>query len=50
MEDICNNADDFDDDEDDCDWEPILEQMTIRKWVCTNCTMVNLDGMDFCEV
>lgn len=50
LEDICNTPGDLDDDdEDDSDWEPILERFAIRKWFCTNCTMVNLDGMIFCE-
>lgn len=50
LEDICKNQDDLDDeDEDDIDWEPLLDHLAIRKWFCTNCTMVNFDGMDFCE-
>ncbi|XP_057517434.1 histone deacetylase 15 isoform X2 [Amaranthus tricolor] len=50
LEDICNNPNDLeDDDDDDSDWEPLLEHLAIRKWFCTNCTMVNLDGMLFCE-
>ncbi|KAL2935753.1 Histone deacetylase 15 [Bienertia sinuspersici] len=50
FEDICNNPNDLDDDEDDSDWEPVLENLPIRKWFCTNCTMVNIDGMSFCEM
>lgn len=49
LEDIYNLPDELDDDEDDSDWEPLLEPLAVRKWFCTNCTMVNFDGFDFCE-
>lgn len=49
MEDIYNNPDELEDDEDDSDWEPFLEPLAVRKWFCTNCTMVNFDGFVFCE-
>lgn len=49
LEDIYNNPNDLEDDEDDSDWEPLLEPVVVRKWFCTNCTMVNVDGFVFCE-
>jgi len=50
LEDIYNLPDELDDDEDDSDWEPLLEPLAVRKWFCTNCTMVNFEGFDVCEV
>ncbi len=47
------NQDGFDgedDDDDDSDWEPVQRHMEIFKWFCTNCTMVNLDDVPYCDV
>ncbi|KAH9609548.1 hypothetical protein KSS87_001349 [Heliosperma pusillum] len=49
LKDLCNNPDDLEDEEDDSDWEPLLERLSIKKWFCTNCTLFNIDGVDFCE-
>ncbi|KAK1562315.1 hypothetical protein Q3G72_009946 [Acer saccharum] len=46
------NKESFDDeDEDDSDWEPMQKHVEIKKWFCTNCTMVNLDDVDivYCD-
>ncbi|KAK3189930.1 hypothetical protein Dsin_029491 [Dipteronia sinensis] len=46
------NQESFDDeDEDDSDWEPMQKHVEIKKWFCTNCTMVNLDDVDivYCD-
>lgn len=40
--------DDMDDEDEDSDWEP--SQDTIKKWFCTNCTMVNLDDVLHCDI
>ncbi|KAJ7978839.1 Histone deacetylase [Quillaja saponaria] len=40
---------DDDDDDDDSDWEPIEKCVKIMKWFCTNCTMVNVDGVIHCK-
>ncbi|GAB2286668.1 hypothetical protein Dimus_021064, partial [Dionaea muscipula] len=49
MQDICNNPDELDDDEDDIEWEPMPEKLRVMKWFCTNCTMVNFDGVTHCH-
>ncbi|XP_074317228.1 histone deacetylase 15 isoform X2 [Silene latifolia] len=49
LKDLCHNPDDFEDDEDDSDWEPLLDRLSIKHWSCTNCTLFNIDGVDSCE-
>ncbi|XP_054821855.1 histone deacetylase 15 isoform X2 [Prosopis cineraria] len=44
------NQDMFDDDDDDSDWEPLQKSLEVIKWFCTNCTMVNLDDIDHCDI
>lgn len=46
------NQDMFDqEDDDDSDWEPMLHKCEeVTKWFCKNCTMVNVDIVDCCEV
>ena len=46
------NQDLFDDEDDeDSDWEPIIEKsLEVVKWFCTNCTMVNLEDINLCDV
>ncbi|XP_027329576.1 histone deacetylase 15 isoform X1 [Abrus precatorius] len=43
---------DDDDDDDDSDWEPfqIPKCVEVVKWFCKNCTMVNVDEVDCCEI
>ena len=50
FQDMYNNEDLLDDDDDDSDWEPTQEHVEIKKWFCTNCTMVNLDDVIHCDV
>ncbi|GAB4860959.1 hypothetical protein Ancab_036119 [Ancistrocladus abbreviatus] len=50
FQDIYNNPDDLDDDEDDSDWEPLQEHVAVTKWFCKNCTMVNFDTIDCCDI
>ena len=50
FQDMYNNQDLFDDEDDDSDWEPAQEHVEIKKWFCTNCTMVNLDDIIHCDV
>lgn len=49
LQDMYNKEGDFDD-EDDSDWDPLEQQITIVKWNCVNCTMVNLDDAIYCHV
>ncbi|KAL9243347.1 hypothetical protein vseg_017245 [Gypsophila vaccaria] len=49
MKDLCNNPEELEDDADDSDWEPLLDRLAVKRWFCTNCTMFNIDGIDFCE-
>ncbi|KAL9256642.1 Histone deacetylase 15-like protein [Drosera capensis] len=51
MQDIFGDANELDDDEDedDMEWDPLREQVTISKWFCTNCTMVNFEGAVHCH-
>lgn len=53
LQDMYNKEGDFDD-EDDSDWDPLetpLEKhITIVKWFCVNCTMVNFDDAIYCHV
>ncbi|KAL8150603.1 hypothetical protein V2J09_020411, partial [Rumex salicifolius] len=37
---LYGNPNDLDEDEDDSDWEPRQEFVTVAKWFCTNCTMM----------
>lgn len=39
-----------DEDEDDSDWEPLEKHVEVMKWFCTNCTMLNFDDIDHCDV
>lgn len=39
-----------DEDEDDSDWEPLQKHVEVMKWFCTNCTMLNFDDIDHCDV
>ncbi|KAL2462854.1 Histone deacetylase 15 [Forsythia ovata] len=54
LEDMYNTQYDFndEDDDDDSDWEPFENHhvVEIAKWFCVNCTMVNLDDVDYCNV
>ncbi|GAA0142120.1 histone modifying enzyme [Lithospermum erythrorhizon] len=50
LEEMYNNQYDFDEDEEDCDWQPIEKHVEIVKWFCVNCTMANLDGLVHCDV
>ncbi|KAK7819599.1 putative rna-binding protein arp1 [Quercus suber] len=50
FQDMYNNQDLFDDEDDDSDWEPAQEHVEIKKWFCTNCTMVNLDDTIHCDI
>ncbi|KAJ4821933.1 Histone deacetylase 15 [Turnera subulata] len=50
FQDMYENQDLFDDEEDDSDWEPVQKHVEILKWFCTNCTMVNLDDVVYCEI
>ncbi|XP_050259424.1 histone deacetylase 15 [Quercus robur] len=50
FQDMYNNQDLFDDEDDDSDWEPAQERVEIKKWFCTNCTMVNLDDTIHCDI
>ncbi|KAL9269987.1 Histone deacetylase 15-like protein [Drosera capensis] len=50
MQDIFGDANELDDDEeDDMEWDPLREQVTISKWFCTNCTIVNFEGAVHCH-
>lgn len=51
MQDIFGDANDLEDDdeEDDMEWDPLREQVTISKWFCTNCTIVNFEGSVHCH-
>ncbi|KAI3767027.1 hypothetical protein L2E82_17108 [Cichorium intybus] len=49
LQDMYNKEGDFDD-EDDSDWEPLEKHLTIVKWFCVNCTMVNADGAMYCHM
>ncbi|GAB2276543.1 hypothetical protein Dimus_011263 [Dionaea muscipula] len=49
MQDIYSNRDELDD-YDDTEWEPSQEQLSVKKWFCDNCTMVNFDGVIHCDV
>lgn len=49
LQDMYNKEGDFDD-KDDSDWEPLEKHLTIVKWFCVNCTMVNVDGAFYCHV
>ncbi|KAL7606637.1 histone deacetylase 15 [Lactuca sativa] len=49
LQDMYNKEGDFDD-EDDSDWEPLEKHLTIVKWFCVNCTMVNVDGAFYCHM
>ena len=41
----------FDDDDDsDSDWEPLEKHVEVKRWFCTNCTMLNFDDIVHCEV
>lgn len=53
LEDMYNKQGDFDDeDDDDDDWEPqpLQKPVTVIKWFCVNCTMVNLDDVVHCDI
>ncbi|XP_047327812.1 histone deacetylase 15 isoform X2 [Impatiens glandulifera] len=51
LEDIYNNQTGLDvDDDDDLDWVPTQKNLDVFKWTCVNCTMVNLDDADCCEI
>ncbi|GKE08297.1 histone deacetylase 15, partial [Tanacetum coccineum] len=53
LQDIYNKDGDFDS-EDDSDWEPLERQLenhiTIVKWFCINCTMVNFGDTIYCHI
>ena len=53
LQDIYNKEGDFDS-EDDSDWDPLEKQLgdhiTIVKWFCINCTMVNFGDTIYCHV
>lgn len=42
----------MEDEEDDSDWEPLPSSRAVEtsKWICTNCTMANLDYAVHCGV
>ncbi|KAL4584198.1 hypothetical protein LXL04_008790 [Taraxacum kok-saghyz] len=49
LQDMYNKEGDFDS-EDDSDWDPLEKPLTIAKWFCVNCTMVNVDGAFYCHI
>ncbi|XP_057951998.1 histone deacetylase 15 isoform X2 [Malania oleifera] len=51
-QDMCNNQVDIDEeeDDDDSDWEPLQKNVVFMKWFCVNCTMVNLDDVEHCDI
>ncbi|PWA71675.1 histone deacetylase 15 [Artemisia annua] len=53
LQDIYNKEGDFDS-EDDSDWDPLEKQLenhiTIVKWFCINCTMVNFGDTLYCHI
>lgn len=50
LQDMYNKEGDFDDEDDDSDWDPLEQHLTIVKWFCVNCTMVNVDGATYCHI
>ncbi|GAV67392.1 Hist_deacetyl domain-containing protein [Cephalotus follicularis] len=51
LQDIYNNQGLFEDDDDeDTDWEPVQKNVEIKKWFCTNCTMVNFGDDVHCDI
>ncbi|KAF7806328.1 histone deacetylase 15 isoform X1 [Senna tora] len=51
FQDMYQNQDMFDDDDDDdSDWEPLQKSLEVIKWFCKNCTMVNLDDVNQCDI
>lgn len=49
LQDMYNKEGDFDD-EDDSDWEPVEKHLSIVRWFCVNCTMVNVDDAIYCHM
>ncbi|GLT53065.1 hypothetical protein SLA2020_263610 [Shorea laevis] len=51
FQDMYTNQGLFDeDDDDDGDWEPAQEHVETVKWFCTNCTMVNFNDVNQCDI
>ncbi|GAV68945.1 hypothetical protein CFOL_v3_12448, partial [Cephalotus follicularis] len=50
LQDIYNIQGLFEDNDDDTNWVPVQKIVEIKKWFCTNCTMVNFGDDVHCDI